>query len=426
MVKEEEVLKAHKSAKGKVEIVSKVPLLTIEDMSTYYTPGVAYVSEAIKKEKELVYSYTDKSNSVAIVSDGTRILGLGNIGAEAGMPVMEGKAILFKKFGGIDAVPLCIGTTDENEIQNFIRHITPTFGAVNIEDIESPKCFRILDRLTGAIDIPVFHDDRQGTSVVVLAALLNSLKLAGKGKGSKIIIDGAGSAGYGIVEILHFSGFRNVYVLDRAGLISSDRKEHMNEYKEKIAGMTNPERKSGSLDEAVVNADILIGVSGTGRFGKDIIAKMSEKPILFALSNPLPEISYEEAKEAGAFIAATGRSDTPNQVNNLLSFPGVLRGALDIRAKSINSKMLYAAAVALSRSTGKGLSTERVLPNITERGAALRIVPNVAAAVAAAAIETGAARLARDGEGIKKGAKDMIKRYARLEKRLMQSAQEKA
>ncbi len=419
MVSEEDALEAHRRSRGKVEMVSKVPLLTKEDMSTYYTPGVAYVSEAIKKEKGLAYTYTNKSNSVAIVSDGTRILGLGNVGPEAGIPVMEGKAILFKKFGGIDAVPLCIGTTDENEIIKFITNIAPSFGAVNIEDIESPKCFRVLDTLSGAIDIPVFHDDRQGTSVVVLAALLNALKLAGKGKAAKIVIDGAGAAGFGVTELLNFAGFSNVYVLDRAGLISSDRKEHMNDYKERIAGMTNPDKRSGSLDEAANGADALIGFSGSGRFEKGILSLMSEKPILFPLSNPTPEISYADAKDAGAFIAATGRSDTPNQINNLLAFPGVLRGILDVRAKSVNFGMLYAASIALAKSTGRGLGTERVLPNLTEKGASLSITPGIAAAVAKAAVETGVARLSPTGDDVKANAKAMIKRYARLERRLI-------
>jgi malate dehydrogenase (oxaloacetate-decarboxylating) len=412
-------LEEHRSRRGKYEIVSKAPLNTRGDLSTFYTPGVARVSEAIKEDVSRAYEYTTKSNTIAIVSDGTRILGLGNIGPEAGLPVMEGKAILFKKFGGVDAIPLCIGTRDEGEIIKFVRDIAPTFGAINLEDIESPKSFRILDALSKTLDIPVFHDDQQGTGVVVLAGLINALKLAGKGKGAKIVVNGAGSAGVGIVRLLLSAGFGNLCVLDSSGLIYKGRPENMNEFKEELASGTNPERKSGSLSEAAAGADVLIGVSKKGVFTRDMISKMAEKPIVFALANPDPEITYEEARLAGAYIVATGSSHAPNQVNNVLAFPSIMRGLLDIRARGLNYEMLQAAAKAIAGSVGKELGPEKIVPDPMDGRVMIKLASNVSAAVAVAAMKTGMARIEADPKELKKRAAATVRRYWKIEGRIL-------
>ncbi len=419
MISEDKALEEHKNRKGKYEIVSKAPLSTRDELSTFYTPGVAFVSSAIKENPAGAYEYTSKGNTIAIVSDGTRVLGLGDIGPQAGLPVMEGKAILFKKFGGVDAVPLCIATKDEAEIVRLVVEIAPTFGAINIEDIESPKSFRIVDALSKSLDIPVFHDDQQGTGVVVLAALLNSLKLAEKGKDARIVINGAGSAGLGIVRLLSHAGFKNLLVVDSAGTIYKGRPDNMNEFKEEIASATNAERLQGTLDEAVRGADVLIGVSKKGMFTKETIAKMGAKPIVFALANPEPEIEYEEAKAAGAFIAATGRSDTPNQVNNVLAFPSIMRGLLDARARGLNYEILEAAATAIAKSTGKELGIDRILPDPLERKIAVKVASNVAAAVVAASVRAGLARLQADPKEVKRQTAERIGRCWKMEKRIL-------
>jgi malate dehydrogenase (oxaloacetate-decarboxylating) len=418
MVDPESVLKVHKERKGKYEILSKVPLGTREELSTFYTPGVAYVSEAIARDESGAYEYTTKGNTIAIVSDGTRVLGLGDIGPKAALPVMEGKAILFKKFGGVDAIPICIGTKDENEIIKFATQIAPTFGALNIEDIESPKSIRIADRLARSLDIPVFHDDQEGTSVVVLAALLNAMKIAGKKKDAKIVINGAGSAGIGIARLLTRASFSSIYVLDTSGLIYKGRKENMNEFKEEIAKSTNRDAKSGTLSEAAEGADVLIGVSQKGAFSKELISKMNERPIVFSLANPYPEIGYSEAKEAGAYVVATGASNTPNQVNNILAFPSIIRGLLDVRAKGLNYEMLESAAIAIAKSVGKDLSTEKIVPDPLEKNTAIKIAANVSAAVAAAAMKTGMARVEKDAKEVRKNTAGLIKRYWRMERKL--------
>lgn len=417
MVNEAEVLEEHRKRKGKIEIMPKVPLETEEELSTYYTPGVAYASLAIKNNKEKAYEYTGKSNTIAIVSDGTRILGLGNIGPEAGLPVMEGKAALFKKFGGVDAVPLCIATADEEEILKFLKDIGPTFGAVNIEDIESPKALRIAARAQEMLDIPVFHDDSQGTAVVAVAALMNSLKLAGKGKAAKIVINGAGTAGIGVARLAIYSGFRNLYVLDSKGAIFEGRQDDMNDFKKEIAAKTNGEKLAGGLAEVARGADVLIGLSKKGAFTKEIIKGMNEKPIVFALANPDPEIGYDEAKEAGAFIAATGRGDRPNQVNNVMAFPGVMRGLLDVRARRVSEGMLYKAALAVAKSAGKKLGADCILPSLMDKSYR-KAVANVAAAVAEAAMAEGIARVSRDPKEIKSAVKAFAKRYAAIERRM--------
>ncbi len=419
MVDSDKALDAHKKSRGKYEILSKVPLETREELSTFYTPGVAYVSEAIHGDLGRVYDYTSKSNTIAIVSDGTRLLGLGKMGPQAALPVMEGKAILFKKFGDVDAIPLCIGTQEENEIIKFVQNIAPTFGAINIEDIESPKSFRIVAALSKSLDIPVFHDDQQGTSVVALAALLNAIKLAEKKKDAKIVVNGAGSAGIGIVRLLARSGFSNVLVLDSSGILYKGRKENMNEFKEEIAAVTNKEGKSGGLEEAAAGADVLIGVSTKGAFGKNLIAKMNKQPVVFALANPYPEIEYQEARNAGAYIVATGRSDTPNQVNNVLAFPAIMRGLLDVRAKGLDYEMLRAAAVAIAKSVGKELSPEKIMPNPIDRKSAIKVASNVSAAVAEAAAKAGLARVERNPKEIKKQTAARIRRYWKVEKKAL-------
>ena len=331
MVDKVTALEKHRAKHGKIEMMGKVPVETTEELSTYYTPGVAYVSQEIKAHPEDVFTYTNKGNTLAIVTDGTRILGLGDIGPEAGLPVMEGKALLFKKFGGVDAVPVCIKKSSEEEILKFLQQIEPSFGAINIEDIESPKSLRIVREAAKLLQIPVFHDDQQGTAVVALAALINSLKLAGKGKEAKIVLLGAGSAGIGIARLLSFAGFKNLYVLDSKGVIYRGRQDGMNEFKEEIALSSNPQNLQGGLEQAIEGADVFIGVSGIpGAFGKELIRRMAEKPIVLALTNPAPEITYQDARSAGAFIAATGSSATPNQVNNSVAFPGISRGLLEV------------------------------------------------------------------------------------------------
>lgn len=410
------VLRYHREAQGKTETIPKVLLENADDLSTYYTPGASYVSSEIRRDRALVYDYTTKSNTIAIVSDGTRILGLGNIGPEAGLPVMEGKAVLFKRLGGVDAVPLCVGTTDEDSIVRLVKSIAPTFGGINIEDIESPKSFRIVQRLEKELDIPVFHDDRQGTGVVALAALINSLKLAGKGKGSRIVINGAGSAGFGITMQLISSGFRNVIVADRGGAIYAGRKENMNYFKTEIAASTNPGRVSGALEDILKGADVFIGVSSAGAFKKEYVSLMAGKPVVFALANPDPEIEYDDAVDSGAYVVATGRSDRPNQVNNLLAFPGIMRGLLDSRARSVTYPMLHSAAVAIADSVGRRLSRSRVIPSPLERGFALNSVPKISARVAEAAVRGGCAGHRISYEAAKARAVRLIGRYRMMER----------
>ncbi len=418
LVDKENVLSCHRRAQGKMETIPKVLVDKEEDLSVYYTPGVSYVSEEIKADANKVYDYTMKSNTIAIVSDGTRILGLGNIGPFAGLPVMEGKALLFKKFGGVDAVPICISTKDEDEIVRLVKHISPTFGGINIEDIESPKSFRISKRLESELDIPVFHDDRQGTGVVAVAALINALKLARKGKDAKIIVNGAGSAGFGITMQLVNSGFTDITALDRDGAIYAERKGDMNDFKMEIAKHTNHKMLNGTLDELASGADVLIGASSPGAFKKEHINSMNEKPIVFALANPNPEISYSDAKNAGAFIVATGSSDNPNQVNNLLAFPGIMRGLLDSRAKRVTYKMLHAAALVISKSVGRKLSTEYIIPRATDKKYTTKTIPMIAASVAESVVAEGHARNNITYSEARDKASRLIKRYMRIEKRI--------
>ncbi len=417
MVEKEKVLEEHRKNRGKIEVMPKVPLLCADDLSTFYTPGVAYASLAIKDQKELSFEYTGRSNTIAVVSDGTRILGLGNIGPEAGLPVMEGKAALFKKFGGVDAVPICIGTTDEDEIVAFLKNISASFGAINVEDIESPKAFNVVNRAQEELDIPVFHDDQQGTAVVAVAALINAIKLSGKEKNARIVINGAGTAGIGVAKLALHAGFHNMVVIDSRGAIYEGRDGDSNEFKKEIAMRTNKDKAKGSIADLAKGADVIIGLSKNGAFTKEIISSMNSKPIVFALANPEPEIDYEDAKSAGAYIVATGRSDRPNQVNNVVAFPGIMRGLLDVRAKKINMDMLYAASIALSKGTGKNLSTEFILNGVFDKEYP-KIAANIAAAVGTAAIETGEARISKSRVEIRNDAMMLMKRYRGIEKKI--------
>jgi len=418
MADKEKVLELHRRHKGKIETASKVPLQTQEDLSTYYTPGVAYPCLEIKQDWLKAYDYTSKANTIAIVTDGTRILGLGNIGPEAGLPVMEGKAVLFKRFGGVDAVPLSIRTTNEDEIVKFVQQIEPTFGGINIEDIESPKSFYVVDRLAASLNIPVFHDDQQGTATVILAGLLNALKLAGKNiKNVKIVINGTGSAGVGAVRLLSSIGVKKIYSFDSKGVIYEGRGD-LTDIKAEIAALTNAEKLKGTLDEVVVGADVLIGLAGKGHFGKELISKMAEKPIIFALTNPVPEVGYEEGKSYGAYIIGTGSSELPNQINNLLAFPGIMRGLLETHARKVNYEILVAAAKAIAKGVGKKLSVDYIVPSMLDQNLATKVTASVAAAVAQAAIDTGVARVKVNPAEVKADTVKAIKKVIKAERKL--------
>jgi malate dehydrogenase (oxaloacetate-decarboxylating) len=388
----DEALNLHRMLKGKIEIQSRISIENLfeEEKGTLgliYTPGAAYASKEISRNKELVYDYTSKSNNVAIVCDGTRVLGLGNVGPEAAIPVMEGKAVLFKILGGINAFPLCISTQDKDEIIRFVKEIEPIFGAINIEDIESPKVLEIVEGLQGVLSIPVFHDDQHGTAVITLAALKNALKIVGKKLGSiKLVIAGAGSAGYGIVKILREAGCQDIVVTDSKGALSIDRASNKdndadikNRYKLEISEKTNPRKLTGNLVHVIEGADVFIGVSGKGSIvNPQMIESMNRDAIVFALSNPDPEILPSDALQGGARIIATGRSDFPNQINNAVVFPSVLRVLLDIRAKTLNQDMLVAVADAIAGIVDDiHLSEDYIIPKVNDP----RILPTVTKAL---------------------------------------------
>ncbi len=369
-------LKLHKKKGGKIETKSKVYLKNKKDLSLAYTPGVGAVSSLLAKNNDLAKDYTLKGNSVAVISDGSAVLGLGNLGAIGAIPVMEGKAILFKKFAGIDAFPICLDTQDTEEIIKTVKYIAPVFGAVNLEDISAPRCFEIEERLKKELSIPVFHDDQHGTALVVLSGLINSLKIKKlKKEKAVVVINGAGAAGTAIAKILIKYGFRHVTVLDSVGIISSERKD-LNEAKKELASITNPRLSRGDLSSSLVGSDIFIGVSKGNVLKKEAIKSMNEKPVIFALANPVPEINPLDAKKSGAFIVATGRSDFPNQVNNILAFPGVIRGALDSGVRQIDDKMLIKAAENLALSV-KRPNPDKILPNPFDR----KVVKLVAKAI---------------------------------------------
>lgn len=349
---------------GKIEVISKVPITNMDELAVAYTPGVAAVSSAIAENKEDVYRYTSKRNLVAVVTDGSAVLGLGNIGPEAAIPVMEGKSALFKAFADVDAVPISLDTQDVEEIISHVKAIAPSFGGINLEDIAAPRCFEIERRLKEELDIPVFHDDQHGTAIVVLAGLINALKVAEKTiEDVKIVINGGGSAGTAIAKKMIHAGAKNVIVCDIDGAISEDDPELQERHKE-LASISNPDHLKGSLQEVIKDADVFIGVSAPNVFKKEWIKTMNEKAIIFAMANPTPEIMPDEAKEGGAFIVATGRSDFPNQINNVLAFPGIFRGALDARASDITEEMQIAAARGIaSIIPDDELSVENIIPN---------------------------------------------------------------
>ena len=344
----EKAMELHKQWQGKIETVAKSKVKSREDLALAYTPGVAEPCKAIAKDKELAYTYTMKANTIAVVSDGSAVLGLGNIGAEAAMPVMEGKAVLFKEFGGVNAVPICLDTQDTEEIIKTVTYLAPTFGGINLEDISAPRCFEIEQRLKETLDIPVFHDDQHGTAIVVLSATINALKIIGKDKAEcKVIVNGAGSAGVAITKLLLSYGFKNIIMVDRTGAIASDR-TGLNWSKQEMLELTNPNDEKGSLADVMKGADIFVGVSAPNTVTQDMVRSMAKDPIIFAMSNPIPEIMPDEAKAAGARIVGTGRSDFPNQINNVVTFPGIFKGALEGRAKQITEEMKLAAAEAIA------------------------------------------------------------------------------
>jgi len=385
----QEALKRHYEWAGKLSVVPKMTVSNKHELSIAYTPGVAQPCLEIQKDISKSYELTGRHNLVAVVTDGTAVLGLGDIGPEAGMPVMEGKCVLFKAFGGVDAVPLCIRSKDVDEIVRTIELLSGSFGGINLEDISAPRCFEIERRLKEVCDIPFFHDDQHGTAVVVLAALLNALRLTGRKLESvRVVTSGAGAAGIAIVRLLLSLGLEDLILCDRAGAIYKGRPD-LSGAKAEIAEITNPERRSGSLADVICGADVFIGVSGPGMVTKEMVRSMAKDPILFPLANPVPEIMPDEARAAGAAIVGTGRSDFPNQINNVLAFPGIFRGALDVRARDINDEMKIAAAHALAALVGDELSPDHIIPEAFDP----RVGPAVAAAVAEAARRTGVARI---------------------------------
>ena len=385
-----ESLRLHNEWKGKIEVVATVPVETKEDLSLAYTPGVAQPCLEIQKDVEKSYDLTRRHNLCAVITDGTAVLGLGDIGPEAGMPVMEGKCVLFKSFGGVDAFPLCVKTKDVDEFVQTVYNISGSFGGINLEDIAAPRCFEIERKLKEKCDIPIFHDDQHGTAVITLAGMLNALKVVGKKKEDvKIVTSGAGAAAISIVKLLLSAGFKNVTMCDRKGAIYAGR-EGLNWIKEEMAQVTNLEKKPGSLAEQLVGADVFIGVSAPGTVTTEMVKTMNRDAIIFACANPTPEIFPDDAKAGGAAVIATGRSDFPNQINNVLAFPGIFRGTFDVRARDINEEMKMAAAQALADLiTDEELNPDYIIPAAFDK----RVGPAVAKAVADAARKSGVARL---------------------------------
>ena len=385
----EKSLKLHEEKIGKIEVISKVPLNNKDDLSTAYTPGVAEPCRKIHENKENVYKYTAKGNLVAVVTDGSAVLGLGDIGPEAGMPVMEGKCILFKSFANVDAFPICIDTKDVDEIVKTVKMIAPTFGGINLEDIGAPRCFEIEERLKKELDIPVFHDDQHGTAIVVIAGVINALKLVDKKiEDTTIVVNGAGAAGVAIVKMLQNMNAGDILLCDRQGILYPDAPGN-NEHKEEMARSTNKNSKKGALRDAMKGADIFIGVSAANVVDADMIRSMKKDAIVFAMANPTPEILPSVALEAGARVVGSGRSDYANQINNVLAFPGVFRGTLDVRAKEINEEMKLAAAYAIADIvTDEELKEDYIIPDALDP----RVAQGVASAVAEAARKTGVAR----------------------------------
>ncbi|GGA34504.1 NAD(P)-dependent malic enzyme [Psychrobacillus lasiicapitis] len=384
-------LNLHRESKGKLELVAKVPMGSREDLSLAYSPGVAEPCLEIKNDPSTIYEYTAKGNLVGVVTDGTAVLGLGDIGPEAALPVMEGKAILLKRFANVDAFPICLDTKSVDEIVQIVKALSPTFGAINLEDISAPRCFEIEDRLRAELNIPVFHDDQHGTAIVVGAGLQNAVKLVNKQiPALKVVINGAGAAGMAILRILQQLGYREIIMCDSTGIIYEGRAEGMNSVKAMIASSTNPYNLKGSLQDAMEGADVFIGVSVANLLTKDMIDSMNNDPIIFALANPNPEVAYDLAKEWGVKVIATGRSDHPNQVNNVLAFPGIFRGALDVRATDINEDMKLAAVHAIASLIEEDeIREDYIIPDPFNE----QVVEVVAKAVSEAAIESGVSTL---------------------------------
>ena len=385
-----ESLRLHEQWQGKIEVKATVPVATKDDLSLAYTPGVAQPCLEIQKDIGKSYTLTRRHNLCAVITDGSAVLGLGDIGPEAGMPVMEGKCVLFKAFGGVDAFPLCIKSKDVDEFVNTVYLISGSFGGINLEDIAAPRCFEIERKLKEKCDIPVFHDDQHGTAVITLAGLTNALKVVGKQKETvKVVTSGAGAAAVAIVKLLLAAGYRHITMCDRRGAIYKGR-ENLNRIKEEMAEVTNPERRAGSLADMLVDADVFIGVSAPGMVTKEVVQTMARDAIIFACANPTPEIFPDEAKAGGAKVVCTGRSDYPNQINNVLAFPGIFRGAFDVRASDINEPMKMAAAQALADLISpEELSADYIIPAAFDP----RVGPAVAEAVAGAARESGVARI---------------------------------
>ncbi|ERM20463.1 NAD-dependent malic enzyme [Brevibacillus laterosporus] len=395
----EEALELHRVHQGKLEAVTKVPVRDAHDLSLAYSPGVAEPCKEIFNDPSKVYEYTMKGNLVAVVSDGTAVLGLGNIGPEAAMPVMEGKAVLFKSFAGVDAFPICLNTTDKEKIIETVKLLEPTFGGVNLEDIAAPACFEIEERLKKETNIPIFHDDQHGTAIVTAAGLINALKLVNKKiEDIRVVANGAGAAGIAIIKLLLSMGVKEVIMCDTKGIVYEGRQFGMNPVKEEIALLTNRDKIEGELADAMVGADVFIGVSAAGAVTPEMVTSMNRDAIIFAMANPTPEIMPDEAKKAGAAVVGTGRSDFPNQVNNVLAFPGIFRGALDTRSTQINEEMKVAAVHAIADLIeGDQLHADFVIPAPFDP----RVAANVAAAVAKAAMDSGVARINVDLEEIK-------------------------
>ncbi len=383
-------LELHQQNKGKIEVISKIALETRDDLSTAYTPGVAEPCRKIAENSEDVYKYTAKGNLVAVVSDGTAVLGLGNIGPKAAIPVMEGKSILFKQFADVDAFPICLDETDTEEIIKIVKAISPMFGGVNLEDIASPKCFEIEKRLEEELDIPVFHDDQHGTAIVVTAGLINALKIVGKKiEDIKVVLNGPGAAGTAIINMLLYIGVKNVIACDEHGILYKTREQGIVDHKKDLCEVTNLEDVRGGLAEALVGADVFIGVSVAGALKPEYIKNMAADPIVFAMANPNPEIMYDTAIEAGVKVMGTGRSDMPNQINNVLAFPGIFKGALRANARDINYQMKLAAATAIADFVpASELKPEYIIPSALDKA----VADAVADAVEAAAIKSGAIR----------------------------------
>ena len=402
---QEESLRLHEEWAGKIEIKSRVLVTDATDLALAYTPGVAEPCREIAKNPELLDVYTRRWNQVAVVSDGSAVLGLGNIGGRAAMPVMEGKSVLFKVFGGVDAFPICLDTQDPDEIVRVVQALAPTFGGVNLEDIKAPQCFYIERKLKKTMDIPIFHDDQHGTAVVVLSGVINACKITDRGlEDLHVVVNGAGAAGIACAKLMLDAGVKDVILCDSKGIVCSER-DDLNEEKREMLQRTNKEDRRGSLADAMEGANLFLGVSVKDAVTPQMVQSMQKDPIIIAMANPDPEILPEEAKKAGAAVVGTGRSDFENQVNNVLGFPGIFRGALDVRATDINEAMKLASAHALAESVGDRLACDFVIPEAFDE----RVAPSVAAAVAKAAIESGVAREKKDPEWVRQHTIDLVK-----------------